>query len=86
MSDQINVPISPGELVDKITILEIKKEFIKDDNKLKNINHEYDLLMNIFDNDISKTDGIEGLKVLKVLEAINSSMRNNNKIVKLKFN
>ena len=29
MSDQINVPISPGELVDKITILEIKKEFIK---------------------------------------------------------
>ena len=26
MSDQINVPISPGELVDKITILEIKKE------------------------------------------------------------
>ena len=39
MSDQINVPISPGELVDKITILEIKKKFIKDDNKLKNINH-----------------------------------------------
>ena len=26
MSDQINTPISPGELVDKITILEIKKE------------------------------------------------------------
>ena len=25
MSDQINVPISPGELVDKITILEIKR-------------------------------------------------------------
>ena len=47
MSDQINVPISPGELVDKITILEIKKEFIKNDNKLKNINHEYDLLMQI---------------------------------------
>ena len=72
MSDQINVPISPGELVDKITILEIKKEFIKDDNKLKNINHEYDLLMNIFDNDISKTDGIENLK--KKLKDINLAL------------
>jgi len=62
MSDQINVPISPGELVDKITILEIKKEFIKNDNKLKNINHEYDLLMQIFTTQISKTDGISELK------------------------
>ena len=72
MSDQINVPISPGELVDKITILEIKKEFIGDLNKLKNINHEYDLLMNIFNNDISKTDGIENLK--KQLKDINLAL------------
>ena len=62
MSDQINVPISPGELVDKITILEIKKEFIKNDNKLKNINHEYDLLMQIYTTQISDTDGISELK------------------------
>ena len=62
MSDQINVPISPGELVDKITILEIKKEFIKNDNKLKNINHEYDLLMKIYTTQISETDGISELK------------------------
>tara|TARA_Y100000766_G_C18550338_1_gene432624 strand:+ start:198 stop:593 length:396 start_codon:yes stop_codon:yes gene_type:complete len=62
MSDQINVPISPGELVDKITILEIKKEFIKNDNKLKNINHEYDLLMQIYTTQISETDGISELK------------------------
>ena len=72
MSDQINVPVSPGELVDKITILEIKKEFIEDINKLKNINHEYDLLMNIFNNDISKTDGIEKLK--KQLKDINLAL------------
>ena len=72
MSDQINVPISPGELVDKITILEIKKEFIEDVNKLKNINYEYDLLMNIFNNDISKTDGIEKLK--KQLKDINLAL------------
>ena len=62
MSDQINVPISPGELVDKITILEIKKEFIKNDNKLKNINHEYDLLMQIYTTQISETNGISELK------------------------
>ena len=62
MSDQINVPISPGELVDKITILEIKKEFIKNDSKLKNINHEYDLLMQIYTTQISETVGISELK------------------------
>ena len=62
MSDQINVPISPGELVDKITILEIKKEFIKNDNKLKNINLEYDLLMQIYTTQISKTEGLAELK------------------------
>ena len=72
MSDQINIPVSPGELVDKITILEIKKKFIEDVNKLKNINHEYDLLMNIFNNDISKTDGIEKLK--KQLKDINLAL------------
>jgi hypothetical protein len=71
MSDQINVPISPGELVDKITILEIKKEFIDDINKLKNIKHEYDLLMQIYSNDVSKTDGVDNLK--SKLKNINAS-------------
>jgi len=72
MSDQINVPISPGELVDKITILEIKKEFIDDINKLKNIKHEYDLLMQIYSNDVSKTDGVDNLK--SKLKNINLSL------------
>ncbi len=72
MLDQINVPISPGELVDKITILEIKKEFIDDINKLKNINHEYDLLMQIYSKDISKTDGVDSLK--SKLKNINLSL------------
>jgi len=72
MSDQINTPISPGELVDKITILEIKKEFIVDVNKLKNINHEYDLLMQIYNNDVSITDGVDELKTK--LKNINLSL------------
>ena len=37
---QILAEISAGELLDKITILEIKKEKIKDNDKLKNINKE----------------------------------------------
>ena len=72
MSDLINVPISPGELVDKITILEIKKEFIDDINKLKNIKHEYDLLMQIYSNDVSQTDGVDSLK--SKLKNINLSL------------
>ena len=72
MSDQINTPISPGELVDKITILEIKKEFIIDSNKLKNINYEYNLLMEIYNDDISKTDGVDILKTK--LKNINLSL------------
>jgi hypothetical protein len=36
----IKIPVSVGELVDKITILEIKKNKIKDKNKLENINNE----------------------------------------------
>ena len=72
MTDQINTPISPGELVDKITILEIKKEFIVDSNKLKNINYEYNLLMKIYNDDISKTDGVSILKT--ELKNINLSL------------
>jgi hypothetical protein len=43
MSD-ISVPISPGELIDKITILEIKSARITDAAKLKNVRLELDLL------------------------------------------
>ena len=72
MSDQINIPISPGELVDKITILEIKKEFIVDNNKHKNINYEYNLLMKIYNDGVSKTDGVDVLKTK--LKNINLSL------------
>jgi hypothetical protein len=43
MSD-ITVPISPGELIDKITILRIKSRRIADDAKLKNVRLELDTL------------------------------------------
>lgn len=40
----VMVPIPPGELVDKITILEIKSERIGDRQKLVNVRRELDLL------------------------------------------
>jgi hypothetical protein len=44
MSTDINVPISPGELIDKITILQIKSERISDAAKLSNVRTELNLL------------------------------------------
>ena len=44
-SDLIHVPIAPGELVDKITILEIKSERLTDAAKLENIHRELALLL-----------------------------------------
>ena len=42
--DIIQVPVSPGELLDKITILEIKSERIKDADKVANVKRELELL------------------------------------------
>jgi hypothetical protein len=42
---ELLVPISPGELVDKITILEIKSQRMTDAVKLGNVRRELDLLM-----------------------------------------
>jgi len=41
---EITVPVSPGELIDKITILRIKSQRITDAAKLKNVRHELDAL------------------------------------------
>lgn len=38
------VEISKAELIDKITILEIKDERIKDESRLKNVRHELEIL------------------------------------------
>ena len=45
---QISVPVSIGELIDKLTILEIKSERIADEQKLINIRKELDLLREIW--------------------------------------
>jgi prefoldin subunit 5 len=42
--DIIQVPVSPGEVLDKITILEIKSERIDDSKKVANVRRELELL------------------------------------------
>lgn len=42
--DIIQVPVSPGEVLDKITILEIKSERISDPQKVANVRRELELL------------------------------------------
>ena len=44
------IPISWGELFDKITILQIKLENLQDKNALKNVKIEYDELFKIYEN------------------------------------
>lgn len=54
---QITVPIAPGELIDKITILEIKSERITDSAKLENVRYELELLNNTWQSsEFSATD------------------------------
>lgn len=56
-SNQIKVEVSYGELIDKITILQIKAEKINDQTKLENIKNELALLENsllFLDNEIQE--------------------------------
>tara|TARA_B100001063_G_C16338232_1_gene345480 strand:- start:169 stop:558 length:390 start_codon:yes stop_codon:yes gene_type:complete len=53
--NKIIVEVSVGELLDKISILEIKQEKIKDPEKLKFISNEHSILKNQLNNNI-KTD------------------------------
>jgi hypothetical protein len=46
----MKIEVSNGELLDKLSILEIKREKIKDDAKLDNINGEYDLIKPLANN------------------------------------
>ena len=70
----IEAPISLGELIDKITILEIKAVNITDAGKLKNVTHELDVLNAKIDA-LLDTQGITKLTPLKqALKDINQEL------------
>lgn len=60
MSD-ILVPISPGELVDKLTILRLKSENISDAAKLKNVQEERSALQLVADTHLPKSENLDTL-------------------------
>jgi hypothetical protein len=59
MSTEIKVPISPGELIDKITILEIKAANISDATKLANVKVELHLLQETWSTSAYATTDID---------------------------
>ena len=70
--NKILVEVSVGELLDKISILEIKKEKIKDPEKLKFINDEYNILNEQLKNNVKSDDKLNNL--FKSLKEINSKL------------
>jgi hypothetical protein len=58
---EIIVPISPGELLDKITILEIKSERIDDAEKIANVRHELGLLTRVWSESVTQDQTISDL-------------------------
>ena len=70
--NKILVEVSVGELLDKISILEIKKEKIKDPEKLKFIDNEYNVLKAQLNQSIKNDDKLDAL--FKSLKEINSKL------------
>ncbi len=70
--DIIQVPVSPGEVLDKITILEIKSERINDAAKLANVRRELALLLTCWRQTV-----VEDKTVVRIhceLKAINEAL------------
>ena len=59
--ENINVPVSPGEVLDKITILEIKSERMTDPGKVANVRIELELLRETWAGAVVEDDVIRDL-------------------------
>ena len=70
--NKILVEVSVGELLDKISILEIKKEKIKDPEKLKFINDEHTILKGHLDQNIKSDEKLN--KLFQSLKEINAKL------------
>ena len=70
--NKIIVEVSIGELLDKISILEIKKEKIKDPEKLKFINNEHSILKDQLEKNVKSNDKINNL--YQSLKEINAKL------------
>ena len=59
--NKIYIETSVGELIDKITILEIKKKKISDENSVLNINKEYSLLIKSLESSVKVNGDLKKL-------------------------
>ena len=70
--DIIQVPVSPGEVLDKITILEIKSERIRDADKLVNVKRELELLQAAWKQSVPEDDTVR--RIHDELKTINEAL------------
>ena len=70
--DNIHVPVSPGEVLDKITILEIKSERMNDPAKLDNVRRELALLRESWVRAVHEDDTVAALH--RQLKEINEAL------------
>ena len=70
--NKIIVEVSVGELLDKISILEIKQEKIKDPEKLKYINNEHSILKDQLEKNVKSDDKLNNL--YQSLKEINAKL------------
>ena len=70
--NKIIVEISVGELLDKISILEIKQDKIKDPEKLSFINNEHSILKNQLEKNVKSDEKLE--KLFQDLKDINAKL------------
>ena len=69
---QLQVPVSVGEVLDKITILEIKLAHISDSAKRANVQNELDALLPLVAGDAFTTNQMQGL--VAELKAVNEAL------------
>ena len=83
--ENIHVPVSPGEVLDKITILEIKSERMTDPEKVANVRVELALLQETWANAVSRDSVIDDLhdqlkKINETLWEIEDDIRDKERV------
>jgi len=73
----MKIEVSIGEIVDKLSILQIKTSLIKDEEKLKNVKTEYDYLYDIVFNEmkIEQSDFFDMVSINQKLWKIEDDIR-----------
>jgi hypothetical protein len=72
MSSAIRIDVSPGELIDKLTILEIKRERIREPEKLINVLTEYGALMRAYESRAMSSDPL--IRLHAELKGVNEQL------------